>query len=247
MKNVSFVTLFLVTASPAMAADMVEPTTDYYDWTGWYAGINAGAALNNSNVDSSVNSGELPGDIAHELKGSIQGDETAFTGGVQAGYNWQSSNFVLGVEADFNYLDIDQSRSRGKDVGDIGRIDSELGFQADWFGTLRGRLGYAFENVLVYGTGGLAYGHEEVNGGIEAAGNTWRASESDVNWGWVLGGGAQFAIDDNWSVGAEYLYVDLGSSDFNFDSNALNDINERINGKVDAAFSVVRATMSFRF
>src|SRR6476646_1822659 len=115
----------LVLAAPAIAAEMVAPP-EVYDWTGFYVGGNLGAAINSSNVDNNVNSGDL-GDIGKELKDTIQDSQTVFTGGGELGYNWQfNGGWVLGAEADFNFTDFNASRHRTRDLGDFGKVDTDL-------------------------------------------------------------------------------------------------------------------------
>lgn len=232
----------------AMAADIApEPST--YDWSGFYLGLNAGVAINNSNVDSDVNSSEL-GPLARELKDDIQDNSAAFTGGGQVGYNWQMDSIVVGLEADINFLGFDKSSSRSftLDTGeDTFDTTTRLGLESDWYGTIRGRLGYAMDNVLIYGTGGLAYGEVQGTGRINVDGvGVWKGTESEVNWGWTVGAGAEYAIDQNWIIGAEYLYVDLGDVDFDYNNNSSL---PRTNGKADVEqrFNVVRATLKYKF
>jgi outer membrane immunogenic protein len=238
-------------SSAALAADLQPAPPEVYDWTGFYLGLNAGVAWNNSSVDDSVKTGDLPGDLARQLEDKIQGDQTAFTGGGEIGYNWQIDSVVVGVETDFNYLGFDQSKNRSRDIEGLGTVNSELTLKADWFGTLRGRLGYAFDNFLIYGTGGLAYGHVDANGKINVdtgeGTDSWKGTTSNTNVGWTIGGGAEYAIDPNWTIGAEYLYVDLGNPDMNFEQTAAETIHEKIDGKVNVAFSVVRATLKYKF
>ena len=118
---------------------------------------------------------------------------SGFNGGVQAGYNWQNGPLVLGVEGDVQINSADDTFAPWK-------------FSNPWFGTARGRVGYAFNNVLVYGTGGLAFG--------ELKGETFGLSESRTSFGWTIGLGAEFAVTQNWSAKAEYLYVDLSERNF---------------------------------
>lgn len=115
-----------------------------------------------------------------------------FLGGLQAGYNWQfaGSPFVAGIETDFDWAGL-----------------SDSAFSVKYLGTVRARLGFAFERFLAYGTIGFAYG----GGEYEIAG----LSNSQSSGGWTIGAGAEFALDRNWSARAEYLYVDLGSSTYN--------------------------------
>jgi outer membrane immunogenic protein len=89
--------------------------------------------------------------------------------------------------------------------------------------------------VLFDGTGGAAYANAKVEACIGAVCN----SESNVNWGWTVGGGMQYAFDQSWIIGAEYLYVDLGSPEVN--------CGAACSGDADAAFSVVRAKIDFKF
>lgn len=114
-------------------------------------------------------------------------------GGLQAGYNYQSGQLVLGIEGDLQLNSADDTFAPWK-------------FSNPWFGTVRGRLGYAFNNILLYGTGGLAFGSLKVESG--------GFSESQTSAGWTAGVGAEYAINQNWSAKIEYLYVDLSEKNF---------------------------------
>jgi outer membrane immunogenic protein len=136
-------------------------------------------------------------------------------GGIQAGYNWQSGALVFGVEGDLQINGADDTFAPWK-------------FSNPWFGTARGRIGYAFNNILLYGTGGLAFG------GLK--GENYFLSESHTGLGWTLGVGAEVALTQNWSAKIEYLYVDL--SDRNFS------ITGRSNGY---EFNTLRVGVNYRF
>lgn len=128
--------------------------------------------------------------------GSILNNRTrpsGFSGGFQAGYTLQSGQFVYGVEGDLQASAADDTFAPWK-------------FSNPWFGTVRGRAGYAFANVLFYGTAGLAFG------GLR--GETFGLSESRTSLGWTAGVGAEFGFAPNWSAKVEYLYVDLSNSRF---------------------------------
>jgi outer membrane immunogenic protein len=135
--------------------------------------------------------------------GSVDNTRTkpsGFVGGVQAGYNWQPNpSFVFGVEGDIQATGADETFAPWK-------------FSNPWFGTVRGRAGYAFSNILVYGTAGLAFG--------ELRGETFGLSESHGNAGWTAGVGAEFGFGQagssrgGWSAKVEYLYVDLANTNF---------------------------------
>ncbi|CAN5466773.1 porin family protein [soil metagenome] len=137
-------------------------------------------------------------------------------GGLQAGYNWQNGAWVAGIEGDLQLNSSDDTFAPWK-------------FSNPWFGTVRGRVGYAFNNILLYGTGGLAFGSlkAQLPGGF---------SESNTSAGWTVGAGAEFAINQNWSAKVEYLYIDL--SEKNFLLTGLS------NGY---QFSTVRVGVNYRF
>jgi outer membrane immunogenic protein len=151
--------------------------------------------------------------------GSVENNPTkpsGFEGGVQAGYNfWQNGPWVFGVEGDIEATGADDTFAPWK-------------FSNPWFGTVRGRAGYAFNNVLIYGTGGLAFG--------ELRAETFGLSESHTNAGWTLGVGTEFGLARNWSAKIEYLYVDLADSPF-----AITGVS---NGY---KFGVVRAGVNYHF
>ena len=128
--------------------------------------------------------------------GSVSNNPTkpsGFVGGAQAGYNWQTGAWVFGAEGDIQATGADDTFAPWK-------------FSNPWFGTVRGRAGYTVNNVLFYGTGGLAFG--------ELSGQTFGLAESHTNLGWTVGAGAEVGLAPNWSAKIEYLYVDLASSNF---------------------------------
>jgi len=254
----------------ALAGDLgLAPAS--YDWSGGYVGVNAGAAVNSSEFSSNYSyAGQGDPDAAtlsliDDLDFSSSPDDVWFTAGILAGYNWQMGGFVLGVEGDFNYLGMD-----GKISNDVSDVMSQvltpanttatdrIDYNANWFGTVRGRLGYAMSNILVYGTGGLAYGKLDVSQQLSAVNGTesavWSGQTDGWNLGWTLGGGIEYAVD-RWVLGAEYLYVDLGSYSWrSMGKVSLDDPIQqadwsevREKGSADLNFSIARATLKYRF
>jgi outer membrane immunogenic protein len=140
---------------------------------------------------------------------------SGFAVGVEAGYNWQTGPWVFGIEGDIQATGAEDTFAPWK-------------FSNPWFGTVRGRAGYAFNNILFYGTGGLAFG--------ELRGESFFLSESHVNAGWTVGVGAEFGFAPNWSAKMEFLYVDLADSNFSITSVP--------NGY---RFGVVRAGVNYHF
>jgi outer membrane immunogenic protein len=129
--------------------------------------------------------------------GSVDNSVTrpsGFVGGAQAGYNFfQTGPWVFGVEGDLQATGASDTFAPWK-------------FSNPWFGTVRGRAGYAFNNILFYGTAGLAFG--------ELRGETFGLSETHTNAGWTAGLGAEFGLTPNWSTRFEFLFVDLSDSNF---------------------------------
>ncbi|HWK95033.1 MAG TPA: outer membrane protein [Pseudolabrys sp.] len=125
--------------------------------------------------------------------GKVPGTNTkpsGVLGGLTGGYNWQSGQFVLGGETDLQISGADDTFAPYK-------------FSNPWFGTLRGRVGMAWNNILVYVTGGIAYG------GLK--GDSGALSESKTHVGWTLGTGVEFGLAQQWSAKIEYLYADLSN------------------------------------
>jgi outer membrane immunogenic protein len=155
---------------PRSSAPYYSPAPAVYNWGGGYAGLNVGyewGRITNSSISPS-----------------------GLEGGLQAGYNWQSGQFVFGGETDIQVTGADDTFAPWK-------------FANPWFGTLRGRAGYAMNNVLFYGTFGLAYG--------QLKGTFLGLDESKTHVGWAGGLGMEVGFTPNWSAKIEYLYMDLSN------------------------------------
>jgi outer membrane immunogenic protein len=214
----------MVTAAltaPGLAADLGARTTytkaPVSNWSGFYVGGNLGYGWGNGNTDFSF----LPTPADFETDNTTLGARTTgITGGAQAGYNWQIGSLVAGLEADIQGSGIKGSAHAvptflgAAIVGEVLSSEPKL----SWFGTVRGRLGVTVTpELLLYGTGGLAYGH------VDASANTqffnsdgslfagFPASVSKTKVGWTAGAGAEWMFAHNWSAKLEYLYLDLGS------------------------------------
>ena len=191
----------------------VPPVT----WTGYYVGVQGGYGLGNLDGNVFYSPAGVP---TYHIAGKQKTDFQGAFGGGQIGYNKQFGRAVVGVEADFAGSDLTGDatfRTHNYGIGVNDYDFKEFKANIDYFGTVRGRAGYAFGNVLPYVTGGFAYGHTKLNNTV-----TWEGTPyvSDINsaeatlTGWTLGGGLEANISGNWSVKAEYLYVDLGNHDF---------------------------------
>ncbi|MBS7540633.1 outer membrane protein [Ancylobacter lacus] len=232
----SAIALASLASAPALAADLAYPTkapayapaVPVFTWTGFYLGGNVGWGW--TGVDN-VAPFYAPGYASYGggwSQGGLDGD--GWFGGFQAGYNYQfANNVVLGAEADVQFADISKTYSFGYSAissnGDYDSYASSITAKIDSFGTIRARLGYAVDHLLPYVTGGFAWANAKVSGnGTVDGGNWYSESNSDTYWGWSIGAGAEYAVTDNWTIKAEYIYSDLGATNFNemFSSNDLD-------------------------
>jgi len=203
-------------------------------WTGFYIGGNGGYAWSDIKARLSATSDDAdgtPGSEASTLKSRFN-SEGGFGGG-QIGYNWQRSQVVFGIEADIQGADISGRKTVDlfADPGPAGD-DAEARVtgrsKLDWFGTVRGRLGYSFGQTLIYATGGFAYGGVKDTLSVTEVSIplTTRVSKDDTATGFVVGGGLEYALSPAWSLKGEYQFMDLGRTKLSATSAdaGLNDI-----------------------
>ena len=168
-------------AGAASAADLPRGPAPYYS-------PSSAAGYNWAGAYAGLNLGYEWGKVSNSA-----GNPSGIMGGGQVGYNWQNGQFVFGGETDLQLSGADDTFAPWK-------------FSNPWFGTLRGRIGYAMNNILVYGTGGLAY--------ADLKGELNSLTETKTELGWTLGLGLEVGLTPNWSAKVEYLYMDLGSRAF---------------------------------
>jgi outer membrane immunogenic protein len=242
-----------LSSPPRMYAKAASaPADPAYNWSGFYGGVNGGYANDPATatfdpVAYTTTAVQQPTWVAlfalNTPPFGLSATPKGGFGGVQLGYNWQpaQSHWVLGIEADasFGRLRAEDSKPFGAFVGVFGD-DAENSVQAkgiarlsqtiDAFGTVRGRLGYAANTLLVYATGGAAWAHTKTRFGVDnvvvlnSAGLTdaqlasltagTNATSEGYRYGYAAGGGAEWAFARNWSVKAEYVYLNFtrGSS-----------------------------------
>ncbi|MDP1584614.1 MAG: porin family protein [Bradyrhizobium sp.] len=227
MKSVlTAATLAILASTAAQSADMAArpltkaPVVDrLYSWTGLYVGGTAGYGWGRTRqIDDTRSSPEF--------------DYEGFVGGGTLGYNWQAGAVVLGFETDISYADIKGAIADGPGWG-CGFPTTSCHNEVQWFGTARGRLGYALDRFLPYITGGLAYGR--VYGDFTSC--SLQCIES-TRTGWTAGAGLEWAFASSWSAKVEYLRVDLGEFSVTSGGNTLG---------VVTTFDVVRAGINYKF
>ena len=211
---------------PTKAPPIVAPPVVANNWTGFYAGLNGGYSWGHTNADTSQGpavvgqyaTGPCDNNGAGPATGcafSTSSNPKGAIGGLQAGYNYQTGAMVYGIELDFDWRNqSDSSRTIFNSVFD-NQVDETT---QKWVGTVRGRVGYAFSNNwLAYLSGGLAYGNFEhtVTQTFCFSSSNCRVprlfSDNATKVGWVIGGGVDYAINRNWSLGLEYLYMEFSS------------------------------------
>jgi outer membrane immunogenic protein len=215
-------------AGPAMAADAARPAPIYtkapmapaYNWTGFYVGGTAGVAW--GNFDASTQTIFSPTGYfaassvpAIGLVGSQKIGSKEFTGGVEAGYNWQSGMVVYGLEVDFEYFHLNGTATGSAVYPCCAPTAFTLNTEAhtDWLFTARPRIGIATNNDLIYVTGGLAV--TNLNATFTFTDTFATAAESgaisSTRLGWVVGGGYEGGLGGGWSAKLEGLFVNFGS------------------------------------
>jgi outer membrane immunogenic protein len=207
----------LAFAGSAAAADLAVPVDPVYDWSGFYIGAHGGYGWGDSDNDASNGA-------------SWSADIEGIVAGIHAGYNLQMDSFVFGIEADVDFSDIDGHTP-------CPNAAFECDTDVEWFGSLRARAGFAMDNLLIYGTGGVALAEAEFGNTLAGV----RIDESDDSVGFVVGGGAEFAAWENISLRAEVLYYNF--DDFGFAWS--NDGGISYDSELD--FIVARAGVTFHF
>jgi outer membrane immunogenic protein len=257
----------LPTRKEAPAPVFVPPP---FTWTGFYVGANAGGVWTNGNSSSTLNAFGIPIAQLNLLNATIPNQnfgsgQSGFIGGGQAGYNYQWGSAVLGVETDFDGSTLSRNRSfigptfvdplhRGGN--DFFTLNGSA--RLSWLGSTRARIGWVAtpdNRLLIYGTGGVAYGGGHANLSVFDATNGWYWSTNNNNSstrvGWTAGGGVEYAFTNNIIIGAEYLYFHLGSRTINtypsiFASNFFGPgVTTSTNVKFEG--SVARARISYKF
>jgi outer membrane immunogenic protein len=219
-----------ISAVSASAADMpvkappLAPVVAY-NWTGCYVGANAGYGWQDNSNASLVIPGDagsqafyVPTVISGALPGSIGYNQTGYVGGGQVGCNYQVRSFVFGIEADYDGAHINGSGSAFTNVPPAFTPGSfAAGSTLNWLATVRGRIGVTpSDRWMIYATGGLAYGATNHTYSLAFANPPFNdgsaLNTTDTKAGYAVGAGVEWAFYQNWSVKAEYLYYNLGSS-----------------------------------
>ena len=199
-----------------------SPPVRLFTWRGFYAGVNGGYAWGSGDatvINDGINAGTLD---------AI--DPSGFLGGGQIGYNAQFGNFVIGAEADLQGGWVD-----GSSAGVAGLVGpSSTSSDLNWLSTVRGRIGFAGDRVLVYATGGVAWADIDFTARTPLV----TLSGGDTLTGYALGGGVEWALGTNWTARAEYLYIDLDDAKLT---------GAGTSATFDNAFHTMRVGLNYKF
>ncbi|MFC0242979.1 outer membrane protein [Rhodopseudomonas telluris] len=222
------VALIALGAAPAMAADLAaRPYTKappvivaLYNWSGFYIGANGGWGTSRKSWDFYTPG--LLSEGSHDASGA--------TAGGQIGYNWQVGAWVFGVEAQGNWADF-----KGSNVSLLGPATNQSKIEA--FGLFTGRVGYAWNNALLYAKGGAAVVSDKYSFILPSGAISGTASET--RWGAAVGAGFEYGFTPNWSFAVEYDHLFLDKKDVTFTNTAV----ERIKQDAD----IVTARINYRW
>jgi outer membrane immunogenic protein len=228
--------LAVLIAGPAMAADLppapaVAPMykapvfVPAFSWTGFYVGADGGYGWGNSSGTLADAAGAAVAPYSYGANGPIAG---GFVGG-----NYQINQFVLGVEADWQWADL---------TGNSGALPSghTMSSTVKDYGSLRGRLGFAVDRFLIFGTGGWAWGNWSTSYAVNGFGPFYSNNASSTS-GWTAGAGVEYAFTNNIIGRVEYRYTDLGSSSYTDVATNSSELGNKV------TINDIRAGVSFKF
>jgi outer membrane immunogenic protein len=242
--------------SPVAPAFAPPPS---FTWTGFYLGVNGGYSFSTQGATETTGSPAFAALGPAFVPGSLSTGDSGLIIGGTAGYNYQMGTFVTGLEADIDYVDQRRSASFTGAVlpAPLGTsLTTSASRDLDFLGTFRGRIGITpFDRMLLFATGGLAYGGVHTSASVvanAAPALAWNGSTDDIRLGWTLGGGGEYAFTNNISFKVEGLYYDLGHTSTSAFGNAAVQGVAPLNGvfyttRTKTEGSLVRAGLNFKF
>lgn len=232
--------LLLASTNLSFAADLAVKApyapAAVWSWTGFYLGGNVGAGWGTTESTlASVNGaiGAIPVGTA-----MAQNSRSGFLGGGQLGYNWQSGWVVFGVQGDISGLDV---KGNAPCVGFVTCTT-----KSDWLATVTGRIGgVVADRTLVYAKGGAAWMHSSDSIGVAGV---FESRSSTTPLGWVLGLGAEYAFDHNWSAFIEYNYIEFDKKTVVWDLSPLaGGVTTIANVDIKNKLSIAKIGVNYKF
>jgi outer membrane immunogenic protein len=228
----------LAAANPAFAADLPYRAPAYkapimapvaFSWTGCYVGAHVGGGWGNKRWDDPLLGGVEFSN--HDVNGWLAGG--------QIGCNYQTGQFVFGVEGDASWANI---RGSGPDTLSFGTLTDNS--KVDFLGTLTGRAGIAWDRALFYVKGGGAWAHDKFWAVRNVTGSTFYSAD-DTRWGWTVGAGVEYAFAPSWTAKIEYDYLDFGKQSATFSGPTF--AGPPFNFDIDQRIHVVKAGINYKF
>ncbi len=232
----------LASTGAAQAADMPlkapAAVAAPFSWTGFYVGGHVGGGWGDKAFSLPDIAGQEFGDCYGKFQKCFDFSDlgspafkhklSGFLGGVQAGFNFQSGAWVLGVEGQFSWTKMDETSTTK--LGEFyfqncwyqfsKDIDLEAKTKVNWVATVAARLGYTFDRFMIYAKGGVAFADQDYDWIVTKGDKElFTAQFGETRTGWMVGAGAEWALWRNWSAKLEYNYMDFGSKTLNAAAN----------------------------
>jgi outer membrane immunogenic protein len=254
-----------LTTAAAQAADLparVAPpppiaAVPIFTWTGFYVGAQVGYAFSDSDDNNLFATTTGPftvnGDVFEVVNTGLfdDEDEDGFTVGGHVGYNFQFGSVVVGAEGDIEWADLGGDNNNNRTITALNGPNAGTTFvlpnlanDIEFIGSLRLRLGFAWDRALIYATGGVAFVSFDDNNafGFNPPPFFFNNDNSDTEWGWTLGVGVEYAFTNNLTARLEYRYT---SFDRNNDNNFF--VTPVFNRDDSADFHAVRLGVAYKF
>ena len=236
---------------PSPAAPEPAPLVLPYAWSGFYVGVNAGYGFAaNGHRPLCVTPGGIGGGPGCAVLPALNTDGDGFVGGGQIGYNQQIGSFLAGIETDIQYTDIARTSTAPGvypfvGFGAVPVATYSATNRLDYLGTLRARVGYVMDRVLVYATGGLAYGDVRTAQTASSFGVTFASDRTDTEVGFAAGAGVEYGFTPNLTGKAEALYYDLGRR--NVSGGSTPATGYTLGARFETAGVIARAGLNYKF
>jgi outer membrane immunogenic protein len=215
---------------PARSYTKAVPYAPVYNWTGFYVGGHIGGAWSNTSISDPTGANFAPAGA------SIGDNGSGFLGGAQIGYNWQTGNLVFGIQGDGSWTSINASST---DPFIAGLTFND---KVNWLGTATGRIGYAWNNVLLYGKGGGAWVYNKYSASGGGGGGGGGATATSTQGGWTVGAGLEYGFTPNWTTFIEYDYIGLGTNTVTFTTGGGS-----VPASIKQDISMVKAGINYKF
>jgi outer membrane immunogenic protein len=233
----AFGLISLGAAVPAVAADLAPrtyapPSVVAYDWSGFYFGFDAGGAWSHN---CWINTSTFGVATVPSFGEGCSGATGAMVGG-QAGYRWQTSSFVFGLETQGDWAYLSGSNASLFNLGTSNQTKTNA------LGLFTGQIGYAWNNVLWYAKGGIALADNTYNGlftGVEFD------QANEIRWGSVIGTGVEVGFADDWSLALEYDHAFMGSQTLTFTAVPVAGLSR--NDSISQSIDMITARVNYRF